>query len=83
VQAYKAQVAVEQEFQLIVGQAVTQAANDKEQVAAQSGAAVYAARKGIVEIVLAQFPSSDNSPATSVFTSHGAGRPLGSNRRDP
>jgi transposase len=33
VQAYNAQVAVEADFQLIVGQAVTQAANDKEQVA--------------------------------------------------
>ena len=32
VQAYNAQVAVEPEFQLIVGQSVTQAANDKEQV---------------------------------------------------
>lgn len=32
VQAYNAQVAVEPDFQLIVGQAVTQAANDKEQV---------------------------------------------------
>ena len=32
VRAYKAQIAVEQEFQLIVGQAVTQAANDKEQL---------------------------------------------------
>jgi hypothetical protein len=34
VQAYNAQIAVEQEFQLIVGQAVTQAANDKEQLPA-------------------------------------------------
>lgn len=33
VQAYNAQIAVEPEWQLIVGQAVTQAANDKEQVA--------------------------------------------------
>lgn len=33
VQAYNAQAAVEADFQLIVGQAVTQAANDKEQVA--------------------------------------------------
>lgn len=33
VQAYNAQIAVEPELQLIVGQAVTQAANDKEQVA--------------------------------------------------
>jgi len=33
VQAYNAQAAVEPEFQLIVGQAVTQAANDKEQLA--------------------------------------------------
>ena len=33
VQAYNAQVVVEPEMQLIVGQAVTQAANDKEQVA--------------------------------------------------
>lgn len=33
VQAYNAQAAVEGDFQLIVGQAVTQAANDKEQVA--------------------------------------------------
>jgi len=32
VQAYNAQIAVEPELQLIVGQAVTQAANDKEQV---------------------------------------------------
>ena len=32
VRAYKAQIAVEQEFQLIVGQAVTQAAKDKEQL---------------------------------------------------
>ena len=32
VQAYNAQAAVEPEWQLIVGQAVTQAANDKEQV---------------------------------------------------
>ncbi len=32
VQGYNAQVAVEPDFQLIVGQAVTQAANDKEQV---------------------------------------------------
>ena len=32
VQAYNAQAAVEPDFQLIVGQAVTQAANDKEQV---------------------------------------------------
>jgi transposase len=32
VQAYNAQAAVEPEFQLIVGQAVTQAANDKEQL---------------------------------------------------
>jgi hypothetical protein len=32
VQGYNAQVAVEPNFQLIVGQAVTQAANDKEQV---------------------------------------------------
>lgn len=32
VQAYNAQIAVEPEFQLIVGQAVTQATNDKEQV---------------------------------------------------
>jgi len=32
VQAYNAQAAVESDFQLIVGQAVTQAANDKEQV---------------------------------------------------
>jgi transposase len=32
VQAYNAQVAVEPDFQLIVGQAVTEAANDKEQV---------------------------------------------------
>jgi hypothetical protein len=32
VQAYNAQIAVEPEMQLIVGQAVTQAANDKEQV---------------------------------------------------
>jgi transposase len=32
VQAYNAQVAVEPDFQLIVGQAVTQAANDKEQI---------------------------------------------------
>lgn len=32
VQAYNAQAAVESEFQLIVGQAVTQAPNDKEQV---------------------------------------------------
>lgn len=32
VQAYNAQIAVEPEFQLIVGQAVTQAPNDKEQV---------------------------------------------------
>ncbi len=32
VQAYNAQIAVEADFQLIVGQAVTQAANDKEQV---------------------------------------------------
>lgn len=32
VQAYNAQAAVEPHFQLIVGQAVTQAANDKEQV---------------------------------------------------
>ena len=33
VQAYNAQIVVEPELQLIVGQAVTQAANDKEQVA--------------------------------------------------
>lgn len=33
VQAYNAQIVVEPDFQLIVGQAVTQAANDKEQVA--------------------------------------------------
>jgi transposase len=33
VQAYNAQAAVEADFQLIVGQAVTQAANDKQQVA--------------------------------------------------
>ncbi len=33
VQAYNAQIAVEPEFQLIVGQSVTPAANDKEQVA--------------------------------------------------
>jgi transposase len=33
VQAYNAQIVVEPEWQLIVGQAVTQAANDKEQVA--------------------------------------------------
>src|ERR1039458_8284280 len=33
VQAYNAQIVVEPEMQLIVGQAVTQAANDKEQVA--------------------------------------------------
>jgi len=33
VQAYNVQAAVEEEFQLIVGQAVTQAANDKQQVA--------------------------------------------------
>jgi hypothetical protein len=32
VQAYNAQIAVESEFQLIVGQLVTQAANDKEQL---------------------------------------------------
>jgi len=32
VQAYNAQIAVEPDFQLIVGQAVTQAANDKEQI---------------------------------------------------
>jgi transposase len=32
VQAYNAQIVVEPDFQLIVGQAVTQAANDKEQV---------------------------------------------------
>jgi transposase len=32
VQAYNAQIAVEPAFQLIVGQAVTQAANDKEQI---------------------------------------------------
>lgn len=32
VQAYNAQIAVESEFQFIVGQTVTQAANDKEQV---------------------------------------------------
>jgi len=32
VQAYNAQIAVEENFQLIVGQAVTQAANDKEQL---------------------------------------------------
>ena len=32
VQAYNAQAAVEPDFQLIVGQAVTQAANDKEQL---------------------------------------------------
>jgi len=32
VQAYNAQIVVESDFQLIVGQAVTQAANDKEQV---------------------------------------------------
>src|SRR6202034_2306053 len=32
VQAYNAQIVVEPELQLIVGQAVTQAANDKEQV---------------------------------------------------
>jgi transposase len=32
VQAYNAQIAVEPDFQLIVGQAVTQAANDKEQM---------------------------------------------------
>ena len=32
VQAYNVQIAVEPELQLIVGQAVTQAANDKEQV---------------------------------------------------
>ena len=32
VQAYNAQIAVESEFQLIVGQFVTQAANDKEQL---------------------------------------------------
>jgi transposase len=34
VQAYNAQIAVEENFQLIVGQAVTQAANDKEQLPA-------------------------------------------------
>jgi len=34
VQAYNAQIAVEEDFQLIVGQAVTQAANDKEQLPA-------------------------------------------------
>src|ERR1017187_508098 len=33
VQAYNAQIVVEPELQLIVGQAVTQAGNDKEQVA--------------------------------------------------
>lgn len=33
VQAYNAQIAVEGDFQLIVGQAVTQAVNDKQQVA--------------------------------------------------
>lgn len=33
VQAYNAQIAVEANFQLIVGQAVTQAANDKQQMA--------------------------------------------------
>ena len=125
VRAYKAQIAVEQEFQLIVRQAVTQEANDKEQlreivktIKKQSGQTpskfwptavtvrrrcwrlsntplrkvnpsifvlrsggkntaspqspasedrdlscnphgLRAARKGIVEIVLAQFPSSD------------------------
>ncbi|RPJ82464.1 MAG: IS1182 family transposase [Acidobacteria bacterium] len=32
VQAYNAQIAVEPDFQLIVGQGVTQAANDKEQI---------------------------------------------------
>jgi len=32
VQAYNAQVAVEPDFQLIVGQQVTQAANDKQQM---------------------------------------------------
>ena len=34
VQAYNAQIAVDEDFQLIVGQAVTQAANDKEQLPA-------------------------------------------------
>jgi hypothetical protein len=34
VQAYNAQIAVEADFQLIAGQAVTQAANDKEQLPA-------------------------------------------------
>jgi transposase len=34
VQAYNAQIAVEEDYQLIVGQAVTQAANDKEQLPA-------------------------------------------------
>jgi transposase len=38
VQAYNAQIAVEPELQLIVGQAVTQAANDKEQMVPMVGA---------------------------------------------
>src|SRR5229473_3307140 len=52
VQAYNVQVAVDELLQLIVGQAVTQETNDKLQ--AKVGAAVYAARKGIVEPVIGQ-----------------------------
>src|SRR6266567_435 len=56
VQGYNAQAAVEPALLLIVGQSVTEAANDKQQLKPQTkvGKAVYAARKCGVEPVFGQ-----------------------------
>ncbi len=51
VQGYNAQAAVEPNFQLIVGQAVTQAANDKEQVAPMVECVEQQAGQKVTELV--------------------------------
>ena len=82
VQAYNAQIVVEPELQLIVGQAVTQAANDKEQVApmmavveAQSGQRPEAviADSGYCSEKNLEGLESEQQPAATHRSFHGHG----------